>query len=122
MKRKSILAAALLLTSLTGMAADNLIMNGTMQSKNGDFPPYWTYVNSSGGKYEYHRDGGPEGMPYVTLVGRGDKLSLKQVNLTLVRGEKYMLSAYFRTRGMKSKETGIIVGKIRQEELHLRPA
>ncbi|MBO4513139.1 MAG: hypothetical protein J5746_10250 [Victivallales bacterium] len=110
MKRKSIIAAAILLTSLTGMAGNNLIMNGTMQSKNGDFPPFWTYVNSSGGKYVYHRDGGPEGMPYVTLAGRGDKLSLKQVNLTLVRGEKYLLSAYFRTRGVKNKETGIIVG------------
>ena len=103
-------AAALLAAAMSSGAAENLVMNGSLQSESGKFPPSWTYVNSTGGKYEYHPTGGPDNKPFIRIISRGDALALKQNNLTLVRGEKYLVSAYFRTRNLKNKESGIAVG------------
>ena len=108
---KKLTAAALFAAAVsTAGAAENLIMNGSLQSESGKFPPSWAYVNSTGGKYEYHPTGGPDNKPFIRLISRGDTLALKQNNLTLVRGEKYLLSAYFRTRDLKNKESGIQIG------------
>ena len=107
---KKLTAAAVLAAAVSSGAAENLLMNGSLQSNLGKFPPYWAYVNSTGGKYEYHTSGGPDNRPFIRLISRGDTLALKQNNLTLVRGEKYRLSAYFRTRNLVNKESGISVG------------
>ncbi|MBE6357510.1 MAG: hypothetical protein E7058_10465 [Lentisphaerae bacterium] len=107
---KKLTAAAVLAAAVSSGAAENLLMNGSLQSNLGKFPPYWAYVNSTGGKYEYHTSGGPGNRPFIRLISRGDTLALKQNNLTLVRGEKYRLSAYFRTRNLANKESGISVG------------
>ena len=107
---KKLTAAALAAAAVSSMAADNLLMNGSLQSNTGKFPPYWTYVNSTGGKYEYHTEGGPDNKPYIRMISRGDTLALKQNNLTLIRGEQYRLSAYFRTRNLVNKESGIQIG------------
>lgn len=51
---------------------------------------------------EYHADGGPSGLPYVSMLPCENPKAenkVRVINLTLIPGERYRLSASFRTSG-----------------------
>ncbi|MBE6357297.1 MAG: hypothetical protein E7058_09350 [Lentisphaerae bacterium] len=106
-------------------AQENLIVNGRFQTGNHAFPPYWLFLNQTGGKVEYFKDGGPENLPFIRLSDPGHPqyqnsptptetkrgaAHIVQTNLKLRRGGTYILSAYFRTKDLKAKLSGIRVG------------
>ena len=108
----ALLGLALLSSSLEGAVAEgeNLLINGTFDAEQVDFPEFWS--RSSAKNVVYDRVGGPEGKkPSVVLKsdGKSGTVSLRQQGLTLVAGETYKLSAYIKTEGFKSHYSGLIV-------------
>ena len=90
--------------------AGNLVMNGEFKAPKGGFPNFWMFADNYGCKMEYHPDGGPDNKPFMRLGSTQDTVMLKQTNLTLIRGEKYRVSAYFRTKNVKNRQSGIWIG------------
>ena len=127
MKRFLPIAAMLLLFSAVGAEEpENLVVNGKFQTGSHPFPPYWVFRNQGGGKVEYFKDGGPGNLPFFRLTdpgiakpgsgytvpyitGRG-AVHLVQSNLKLMKGGKYRLGAWFRTKDLKGKYSGIRIG------------
>ena len=129
-RRRFTLIKFLVITAILSLGsavhAENLIVNSNFEAGNLSFPPYWAFLNRTGGKVEYFKAGGPQDRPYVRLSFQGTKpeagvqetpketktgaTHLCQTNLYLVKGETYRLSAWFRTRNLKGKYSGIRVG------------
>ena len=108
----ALLGVAVLCSSLEGAVAEgeNLLINGTFDAEQVDFPEFWS--RSSTKHVFYDRVGGPEGKkPSVVLKsdGKSGTVSLRQQGLTLVAGETYKLSAYIKTKGFESRYSGLIV-------------
>ena len=109
----ALLGIAMLSCSTEGAVAEgeNLLINGSFNAEQIDFPEFW---NSSSAKdVLYNRVGGPEGKkPSIVLKNdraTGDTVSLRQQGMTLVTGETYKLSAYIKTRGFKSGYAGLVI-------------
>ena len=123
---KSMLAVFFLISGVFSAAAqENLIVNGRFQTGNHAFPPYWLFLNQTGGKVEYFKSGGPENLPFIRLSDPGHPqyrnsplahetlrgaAHIIQTNLKLRRGGTYLLSAWFRTKDLQAKLSGIRVG------------
>ncbi len=108
----TLLGIAILSSSLEGAVAEgeNLLINGTFDAEQVDFPEFWS--RSSVKNVFYDRVGGPEGKkPSVVLKadGKSGTVSLRQQGLTLVAGETYKLSAYVKTKGFKSNYAGLVI-------------
>lgn len=92
-------------------AAENLLIDGSFDAEQADFPEFWSA--SSARDVVYDRHGGPGGQTAsIGLLGTeaGSKtVSVRQHDLTLVPGEPYKISAYVRTRGFQSRSAGLIV-------------
>lgn len=89
---------------LTVFGAENLIVNGEFIADQVDFPPFWEATNAD---QRYCHGGGPEGR-HSLMIMRG---TVRQNGLSLVPGEKYYASGWFRTSGGKAEEriTGLTV-------------
>ena len=97
-------------TALTATAAaKELIINGSFEAKNRSFPNGWMPLTRSGAQVQYFRDGGPGNKPFVRLTARKVPVLLHQTNLKLVKGEKYILGAWFRTKNAVNRMSGIRV-------------
>lgn len=95
---------ALILLTCGLFGADNLVDNGILASDQSDTPDLWVI---SGGDVEYHRAGGPEGLPCLTIKAT-DSFYLRQSGITLLPGEKYRLSATIKTQNFNC-ERGLFV-------------
>ncbi len=91
---------------------ENLLLNGGFDAEQVAFPEFWTPSSSTKGVV-YQRAGGPAGnKPAVVLQGDAEgtaRVSVRQQGLTLVAGETYKFSAYIRTKGLKSRNAGLII-------------
>ena len=114
MKKLLVLLSIAVLSSSVYSAVDvgeNLIINGSFDAEQVDFPEFWDL--SSAKSVHYLRTGGPDGKkPAVVLIG-DDRVpvtsSIRQEGLTLVAGGTYKLSAIIKTRGFKSPFGGVVV-------------
>lgn len=92
-------------------AGENLLLNGAFDAEQVDFPGFWN--PSSVQNVIYHRTGGPGGRkPAIVLLGDGSvpgSVSVRQQGLALVPGETYRLSAWIKTKGLKSRGYGLII-------------
>jgi len=83
---------------------DNLLLNPTLQSRDGKIPDEWTGTD---GKFLRYDPTGFKGSPAVGIVGEvTTPVILRQLTIKLVPGEKYNISAWFRTQGYKPKGKG----------------
>ena len=57
----------------------------------------------------YIKEGGPDGLPYVTFDENSTGGSMVQENMTLVPWEHYLLSVKVRTKGFKAKGFALII-------------
>ncbi len=83
----------------------NLVDNGVLTSDQSLSPDNW---EMTGGPAEYQRTGGPEGKAVITV--RPTKLfKLEQLGITLIKGEKYRISAMIRTADFSCKSGRLVV-------------
>ncbi len=85
-------------------ADDNLIMNGSLDSEQADFPPFWYTEMSNNTRYD--RSGGPNGKGAIILTRTAN---IRQGGLELVPGEKYKLSGMFKTSRFKPRAFMFVV-------------
>lgn len=92
-------------------AGENLLINGTFEAEQSEFPEFWT--PSSSKAVRFLRTGGPGGGTGAVALKDGGPLagtlSVRQQGLTLVPGGTYTLSVHVRTKGFKSRHAGVIV-------------
>lgn len=92
-------------------AGENLLINGTFEAEQSEFPEFWT--PSSSKAVRFLRTGGPGGGTAAVALKDGGPLagtlSVRQQGLTLVPGGTYTLSVHVRTKGFKSRHAGVIV-------------
>ena len=115
--RLSLAIASLLCAGPAGLvaaergAAENLLIDGSFEAEQAEFPEFWSA--SSARDVVYDRRGGPGGMKAsIGLLGKeaGTKtVSVRQQDLTLVPGEPYKISGYIRTQAFQSRSAGLIV-------------
>jgi len=90
---------------------ENLLLNGTFEAEQVDFPEFWS--PSSSKNVFFLRTGGPEGkQAAITLKSDGTaptEASARQQGMTLVAGGTYKLSAWIKTRCFKSRNAGLII-------------
>ena len=93
---------------------DNLILNGKFEADQVDVPTYWRSSDPDGVLkiMSCRPSGGPGGIPSVRFINpQGGKLqtfSLRQYDLTLVKGGRYRISAWVRTKDFSPRRFGII--------------
>jgi hypothetical protein len=109
----ALLSAAVLSSSVNAAVAEgeNLLINGAFDAEQVDFPECWSA--SSTKNVIYLRAGGPEGKR-VAIVLQSDgtavgTVSARQQGMKLVAGETYKLSAFIKTKGLKSRNGGLVV-------------
>ena len=94
--------------------AKNLLLNGKFEADQVDVPTYWRSSDAEGALkiLSCRPSGGPNGIPSVRFFNKpGSKLqsiTLRQYDLTLVKGGRYRLSAWVRTKDLKAKRFGIL--------------
>jgi hypothetical protein len=90
---------------------ENLLINGSFDAEQVAFPEFWS--PSSSRNVSYQRVGGPEGKKAsIVLHSEGTtpgEANARQQGMTLVAGETYKLSAYIKTKGLKSRHAGLVV-------------
>lgn len=90
---------------------ENLLINGTFEAEQVEFPEFWTPSNMK--QVRFLRTGGPEGKMAAVVLDAGtegsDSLSVRQQGLCLVPGGTYRLSANIRTKGFKSRHAGLVI-------------
>ena len=95
--------------------AENLLLNGRFEADQVDVPTHWTgsVPENHPGLMSLTPSGGPGGIPSVRFrnPAGGNLLgaSLRQYSITLVKGEKYRVSAWVRTKGFRARRWGILV-------------
>ena len=93
------------------VAGENLLINGTFDAEQVDFPEFWSASSSK--DVVFLRTGGPEGKKAAVVLKNDGvephEASARQQGLVLVEGGTYKLSAYVKTKGFKSRNAGLIV-------------
>ncbi|MBE6388644.1 MAG: hypothetical protein E7043_00550 [Lentisphaerae bacterium] len=89
--------------------AKELIINGSFEAKDRSFPTAWMPLTRSGAQVQYFREGGPDNKPFIRLTSPKAPAQLHQTNLKLVKGEKYLVGAWFRTKNAVNRMSGIRV-------------
>lgn len=104
-------AAALCLAATAAVQpGENILENGTFACDQMPFPPLWS--TSDPDACRGHAQGGPDGLPYLSITGDGKSKGeaiVRQYNLTLAEGGRYRISARVRTRAFESKNAGVMV-------------
>ncbi|MBE6355961.1 MAG: hypothetical protein E7058_02470 [Lentisphaerae bacterium] len=107
--KKIFLSFALAATTVLPLAARELVFNPELRADNRSFPSGWMPLTRSGAQVLYFREGGPDNKPFFRLTSRKAPSLLHQTNLKLVKGEKYILGAWFRTKNVVNRMSGIRV-------------
>ena len=95
--------------------ASNLLLNGQLEADQVDVPTYWRGSDPENllGVRSCKASGGPEGKPSVRFFnrpgGKAQTSTLRQYDLTLVKGGRYRMAAWVRTAGFRAKRFGILV-------------
>ena len=102
-------AAAMALAAVK--PGENLLVNGTLEADQADFPPFWNANGRSKDCFKWHPSGGPEGLPYIAVQAeKVPDVRLKQFGLDLVKEGRYRLSMLVRTKGFRSgSHTGVML-------------
>ena len=70
----AVYAAAMIAMSASAFAAvkpgENLLVNGTLEADQMDFPPFWDPFSRSKECFLWHSSGGPNGLPYIWCMRR----------------------------------------------------
>jgi len=110
----SLLMALALCGAVTLSAAvapgENLVLNGTFEAEQADFPHFWTA--SPPRLVSFNAAGGPEAVGAVILSnpeGVSGVAAVRQYGLQLVAGETYKMSAWVKTSNFASGHCGVIV-------------
>lgn len=112
MKTLSVLLSSVILS--ISAFAENLVLNGRFEADQVDVPTYWRSSDPDGvlNIMKCRQSGGPNGIPSVRFFNRpGAKLqsfSLRQYDLTLVKGGRYRISAWVRTKDFAPRRFGIL--------------
>ena len=94
--------------------AKNLLLNGKFEADQVDVPTYWRSSDVEGAPkiLSCRPSGGPDGIPSVRFFnapgGKPQSTSLRQYDLTLVKGGRYRISAWVRTKDLVAKRFGIL--------------
>ena len=90
---------------------ENLLVNGTLEADQADFPPFWNANARSKDCFKWHPSGGPAGLPYISVhAEKVPDVRLKQFGLDLVKGGRYRISMKVRTKGFSSgSHTGVML-------------
>ena len=107
MRKKEIAKLLLLLWSInaTTLHAVNLVDNGVLSSDQNTGPDNWIM---SGSDMKYQRSGGPDGKAMISVYPT-KLFKLRQSGITLVKGEKYCISAMIRTTDFSCKSSRLVV-------------
>lgn len=95
--------------------ADNLLLNGRFEADQVEVPSFWRSSDPDGVLHilTCRSAGGPGGIPCVSFFNKpGGKVrtfSLRQYDMTLVKGGRYRISAWVRTKGFAARRFGILV-------------
>ena len=114
--------SALFAFSVLVAYCDNLILNGKFEADQVEVPSYWRSSDPDGVLkiMSCRSSGGPNGIPSVRFANPpGSKLqtfSLRQYDLTLVKGGKYRISAWVRTKDFRPRRFGIIAINARWQQ------
>ena len=104
-----ILLPLLFAGALIGAPFRNLILNGDFAAGKGEFPLYWMSRSHSDGLVESFTEGGPDNAPFIRIRAMRGMMSVRQNYLQLAPGEKYILSGWFRSRGVTGRMSGVKV-------------
>ena len=90
---------------------ENLLVNGTLEADQADFPPFWNANARSKDCFKWHPSGGPEGLPYISVhAAKVPDVRLKQFGLDPVKDGRYRISMLVRTKGFRSgSHTGVML-------------
>ena len=97
--------AAILLSA----AERNLVLNGKFYCKGKNFPPFWMYRSHTPSTVDCIPDGGPNGLGFLRIHGRKSLIQVIQNNNSLVKDEKYRISAFVRTRNLDGKRNCVAI-------------
>ena len=88
--------------------ADTVLpLNGNLKQVLDGIPLGWGCPPAP--QLRYVKEGGPDGLPYVTFGEDSTGGSMVQENMTLVPWEHYLLSVKVRTKGFKAKGFALII-------------
>lgn len=105
-----VLVGILAVISLTAADFRNLLLNSKFCKPSPDgFPLYWMIRDHSDGVSEAFEHGGPDDMPFIRLRCQRAATHLCQNNIHLVPGEKYVFSAWMRSKNLTGKHSGILI-------------
>ena len=107
--KKTFLLAVCAFAVTCSLTARELIYNPELKADGRTFPSGWMPLTHSGAQVLYFRDGGPDNKPFFRLTSRKAPSRLHQTNLKLVKGEKYKVGAWFRTKNVVNRMSGIRV-------------
>lgn len=107
---------ALFLFSLCASASvkpgENILVNGELKTDRTDTPPLFWFVTAQSGEAEYCLNGGPDDKPYVHIIntsGKNAQSVLRQLDLQLVAGERYKISAWFKATDYSCNVRGVSI-------------
>ncbi len=115
MAKKTLLAAIASVSLAAAFAAvkpgENLLVNGTLEADQADFPPFWHRNGRSKDCFRWHPSGGPEGLPYIAVhADKAPDVRLRQYGLDLVKDGRYRISMLVRTKDFRSgSHTGVML-------------
>lgn len=107
--KKTLLSYTLAAAAVFSLPARELVYNQELKADGRTFPSGWMPLTRSGAQVLYFHNGGPDNKPFFRLTSRKAPSLLHQTNLKLVKGEKYILGAWFRTKNVVNKMSGIRV-------------
>ena len=106
--------AAFVVCAVAMCPAKNLLLNPMFEADQVDVPSYWRSSDPDGvlKVLTCRSSGGPGGMPSVRFFnkpgGKTKDFSLRQYDITLVKGGRYRVSAWVRTKDFKARRFGIL--------------
>lgn len=90
---------------------ENLIVNGTLEADQMEFPPFWSVGSRAKNYVVWHSNGGPDGLPYLKIEGEKEPdIRVRQFGLDLVSNGMYRISMKVRTKNFRSgSHTGVML-------------
>ena len=111
MLKRLVCGVVLGLVALTGVAGENILINGRLEADQTEFPLFWTY-NLPTKHLTWEPRGGPNGLPCLTVrfaeTQKGE-FSIRQTSMKLMTNGHYRLTAKVRTRNFSSQNFGVVM-------------